>query len=192
MQPLEAFVDESYDDQSAPGFYVLAAAVLPANRHAELREAMLAIRARHRTTKLHWYAMEQQEKIDVAKRIGAFEEMHIVTIGAPVSHQKQERGRALCLHRLVMELHGAGVTRLVAEGRQSSLDALDVDTVRRARQHMLPKGAVFRIEHQRGAREPLLWISDMVAGAIRARIQGNPAFFDSLAHCVVEVPVDAT
>jgi hypothetical protein len=192
MQPLEAFVDESYDDRSEPGFYVLAAAVLPADRHAELREAMLAIRARHQTSKLHWHPMNEQQKLDVAKRIGAFEEMHVVTIGAPVSHQKQERGRALCLHRLVMELHGAGVTRLVAEGRQPGLDARDVETVRRTRQHMLPKGAVFRIEHQRGAREPLLWLSDMVAGAIRARIQGNPMFFDSLAHCVVEVDVDTT
>jgi hypothetical protein len=190
MQPLEAFVDESYDDRSVPGFYVLAAALLPADRHAELREAMLAVRARGRTSKLHWYAMEQQEKLDVAKRIGDFREMHIVTVGTPVLQQKQERGRALCLRQLVMELHSAGVTRLVAEGRQSGLDARDVDTVRRTRQHMLPKGAAIRIEHQRGALEPLLWISDMVAGAVRARMQGNPAFFEPLEHCILEVPVE--
>jgi hypothetical protein len=188
VQP-QAFVDESFREDDAGGFYVLVAAVLPVDRHDELREVMLRVRGRRRGSKLHWYPMDRQEKLDVAKRIADFDELHVVTVGTPVRARRQERGRALCLQRLVTELHDAGVGVLVAEARQADLNARDVATVKVTR-FMLPKGTRFRIEHRFGADEPLLWISDVVAGAVRARINGIPDFFEPLAGWVHEVQVD--
>lgn len=188
-QLLEAFADESFHENAHGGFYVLAAAVLPVDRHDELRELMLQVRGRRRGSKLHWYPMDHQEKLDVAKRIADFDELHVVTIGAPVRPRRQERGRALCLQRLVTELHDAGVRGLVAEARQTDLNARDIATVKATR-HMLPQGTQFRIEHRFGADEPLLWISDVVAGAVRARLNGIPDFFEPLAGCVHEVQID--
>ncbi|RSD26422.1 DUF3800 domain-containing protein [Amycolatopsis eburnea] len=187
--PPQAFADESFHENTDGGFYVLAAAVLPADRHDELREAMLQIRGRRRGSKLHWYPMDHQEKLDVAKRIADFDELHVVTVGTPVRPRRQERGRALCLQRLVTELHDAGVGVLVAEARQADLNARDIATVTATR-HRLPAGSRCRIEHRFGADEPLLWISDVVAGAVRARINGTAEFFDPLAGCVHEVQVD--
>jgi hypothetical protein len=188
MQQLQAFADESFHEDDHGGFYVLAAAVLPVERHEALREVMLEMRGR-RSSKLHWYPMDDQEKLDVAKRVADFDELHVVTVGTPVRPRRQERGRALCLQRLVTELHDAGVALLVAEARQADLNARDVATVRQSR-FMLPKGTAFRIEHRIGVHEPLLWIADVVAGAVRARIHGTPEFFEPLAGCVHEVQVD--
>ena len=61
MSPPQAFADESFHEDTAGGFYVLAAAVLPVARHDELREAMLEVRGDRRSSKLHWYPMDHQE-----------------------------------------------------------------------------------------------------------------------------------
>ncbi|WP_409489437.1 hypothetical protein [Amycolatopsis sp. cmx-11-12] len=135
MPPPQAFADESFHEDPSEGFYVLAAAVLPIARHAELREVMLDVRGGRRSSKLHWYPMDHQEKLDVAKRVADFDELHVVTVGTPVRPKRQERGRALCLQRLVVELHGVGVDTLVAEARQADLNKRDVDSVRHARLH---------------------------------------------------------
>ncbi|MFD5243294.1 hypothetical protein ACFWIW_02060 [Amycolatopsis sp. NPDC058340] len=189
MSPPQAFADESFHEAASGGFYVLAAAVLPSARHAELREVMLDVRGDRRSSKLHWYPMDHQEKLDVVKRVADFDELHVVTVGTPVRPKRQERSRALCLQRLVVELYGLGVDTLVAEARQADLNNRDIDSIRHARLH-LPRGTEFRIEHRFGKDEPLLWISDVVAGAVRARLTGNDSFFQPLSGCVHEVRVD--
>lgn len=133
--------------------------------------------------------MDHQEKLEVAKRIADFDELHVVTVGTPVRPKRQERSRAMCLQRLVVELHGVGVDTLVAEARQADLNKRDIDSVRHARLH-LPKRTAFRIEHRFGKDEPLLWIPDVVAGAVRARLTGDDAFFQPLSGCVHEVRLD--
>jgi hypothetical protein len=188
MSELQAFADESFREEDGGGFYVLAAAVLPTHRHVELRAEMLKLRGA-RPGKLHWHEMDQAEKGDVAKRVADFDEMQFVAVGTPVPARCQERGRALCMHRLVTELHAAGVERITAEARTVQLDGRDVRTVQQVR-HSLPKGARFRIGHARGVDEPLLWVPDVVAGAVRAKLQGNGAFFEPLAGCVVELYVE--
>ncbi|WP_414936885.1 hypothetical protein [Amycolatopsis sp. cmx-11-51] len=188
MSVSQAFADESFKEDDGGGFYVLAAAVLPVDRHAELREVMLGLRS-ERTGKLHWNVLTGDQKHAVVKRVADFEELHLVTVGAPVPARGQERGRSLCMQRLVLELHALGVSHLVAEGRTVQLDARDVRTIQQSR-FSLPQGAEFRIRHARGVDEPLLWISDIVAGAIRARRQGMPEFADRLARCAIELQVD--
>jgi hypothetical protein len=188
MSLLQAFADESFHEDDGGGFYVLAAAVLPVDRHVELRGEMLRLRGT-RPGKLHWYEMDEVQKCDVAKRVADFEELHIVAVGAPVAVRRQERGRSLCMQRLVADLHEFGVEHLVAEARTMKLDQRDVRSVQQVR-YALPKGTRFRIDHVRGVDEPLLWVSDVVAGAIRARLRGNSTFFEPLAGCVVELQVE--
>ncbi|RSN37699.1 hypothetical protein DL990_01310 [Amycolatopsis sp. WAC 01416] len=188
MSVLQAFADESFKEDDDGGFYVLAAAVLPVERHAELRKVMVGMRA-ERTGKLHWNVLADVQKRAVVKQVADFEELHLVAVGTPVPVRRQERGRSLCMQRLVMELHLLDVSLLVAEGRTVQLDARDVRTVQQCR-FSLPRGAAFRIRHVRGADEPLLWIPDIVAGAVRARRQGAPGYADQLATCAIELEVD--
>lgn len=132
MPLLQAFADESFKEDDGGGFYVLAAAVLPVDRHEELRKVMLGLRA-ERTGKLHWNVLTNEQKRAVVKRVADFEELHLVSVGAPVPARRQERGRSLCLRRLMIELHALGVGLLVAEGRTAQLDARDVRTIQQSR-----------------------------------------------------------
>lgn len=167
---------------------MLAAAVLEAASIEHVREIMLGLRGRRATKKLHWNEMDLAQQQHAAKEVAALDGMHIVTIGTPLPLKRQERARAACLRMLVRELHGYGVTDLILEGRTNALNRRDIATVTGAR-FDLPKGARFRIHHTAGAAEPLLWTADIVAGAIRARYQGELSFHEILADCVYEVEV---
>ncbi|MGW7532551.1 hypothetical protein [Amycolatopsis sp. NPDC054798] len=188
MSELQAFADESFHENDGGGFYVFAAAVLPVDRHSDLREVMLGLRG-SRTGKLHWQVLTDAQRHEAAKRVADFDELHLVAVGTPVPLRRQERGRALCLQRLVSDLHNIGVAHLIAEGRTTALNARDIRAVQQAR-YALPKGARFRIDHVPGTAEPLLWVADIVAGAVRAKLHGCDACFEPLADCVIEVEVE--
>ncbi len=125
---------------------------------------MLGMRA-ERTGKLRWNVLTGDQKRAVVERVADFEELYLVAVGTPVPARRQERGRTV------------------------QLDARDVRTVQQTR-FSLPQGAAFRVRHVRGADEPLLWISDIVAGAVRARRQGTSDYADRLAEYVIELQVD--
>ncbi|SDZ41038.1 hypothetical protein SAMN05216215_107011 [Saccharopolyspora shandongensis] len=116
--------------------------------------------------------MTSQEKHNAAKIVAELEGFHIVVVGTPVPRRRQERARALCLGKLVPELHSYGIDRLLMEGRSRALNERGVTTVRGAR-YELPKGAVFEIEHLPGSSEALLWAADIVAGAVRSSKEGS-------------------
>ncbi|MBV9140327.1 MAG: hypothetical protein JO115_05335 [Pseudonocardiales bacterium] len=63
---------------------------------------------------------------------------------------------------------------LLIESRSAELNHRDVATVQGAR-FALPKGSHFRVDHVPGSGEPLLWVADVVAGAVRAGLHGSSA-----------------
>lgn len=173
-----AHLDESFREGDRSGFYVLAAAVFETD-HDQAREAMRTLRGRRRTAKLHWHEMDERDRhaaASTAVSLGAY----LVAIGAPVPPRSQERARRIVLRRLVTELHGLGIAEITAESRGSVLDRRDVELVRSVR-YDLPKGTKIRLEHVRGETEPLLWVADIVAGAVRAARQGATSYRDVLA-----------
>lgn len=126
--------------------------------------------------------------INAAKRLSELAGFHIVAVGTPVPRRRQERARAMCLSTLVVELHSYGVTELLMENRTRQLNQRDVRTVAGVRQRLLPRGAEFRVGHMSGA-EPLLWPADIVAGAVRARQEGNLRYHEFLRDRVYEIDV---
>jgi hypothetical protein len=184
----QAFVDESFHESADGGFYVLAAAVFEPAAHDEVREILRGLLGGRRVRKLHWNEMDETQQRAAAKRLADVEGLYVVTVGSPVPPKRQERARAMCLRRLVTELHGAEVTHLVVESRTVALNKRDISTVTGAR-FALPKGTRFRIEHVAGAAEPLLWSADIVAGAVRARLEGRPTARTLLEQCIHELEV---
>ena len=184
-----AYTDESFHEADHGGFYVLAAAVFDETTHDTVRTAMQALRGKRRTPKLHWNEMDTRQQASAAATVAALDGFHIVTVGTPVPRTRQERARAMCLTRLVAELHSYSVTDLVIEARTTQLDARDITTVRGAR-FTLPKGSRFHVVHVAGNQEPLLWSADIVAGAVRAHHQGDGTHRRKLEHCLYEVELD--
>ncbi|MEJ2869765.1 DUF3800 domain-containing protein [Actinomycetospora sp. OC33-EN08] len=164
-------MDESFHEHPSEGFYVLAAAIFTGPDPEHARAAMLGLRAARATAKLHWNEMDADQRRTATATVAGLDGVHVVVVGAPVPPRRQERARRLTLRRLTYELHGMGVTRIVIESRQQVLDRRDVTLVTATRND-LPKGTRLRVDHQRGADEPLLWVADIVAGAVRAGRHG--------------------
>jgi hypothetical protein len=155
-------------------------------RQLEAREVLLALRGDRGTAKLHWNEMDKRQKRTAAQRLADVEGLHVVAIGAPLPIRRQERARAACLRRLVHELHSFGVGELLIESRTNELDKRDVATVRGAR-YELPRGTRFRVDHQIGAKEPLFWAADIIAGAVRSELMGDSAYRHVLADRLYDV-----
>lgn len=183
-----AFVDESFHEAPTGGFYVLAAAMFDPASHELAREAMRAILGKRKTNKLHWNEMDSQQRRTAVETVGELDGFHVVAVGTPVPRRRQERARAMCLHRLVLELHGIGVNRLWIESRTRQLNGRDVATVAGAR-FQLPKGTIFRVDHLAGADESLLWAADIVAGAVRTHREGAGSYRLLLDSCLCEIEV---
>ncbi|WP_017559856.1 hypothetical protein [Nocardiopsis baichengensis] len=187
--PLTAYADESFHEAPVGGFYVVAAAVLDPGGLEAAREAMLAVRGGRRVRKTHWTEMDARQRKAAAGEVADLGGLHLVTVGTPVGRARQERARAKCLNILVGELHGYGVRRLCCESRGAALDERDVKTVIAARR-TLPENGRLVVEHLDGGEEPLLWAADVVAGAVRARRQGQAEYHRILEHVVYEIAVD--
>lgn len=183
-----AYADESFHEAPSGGFYVLAAAMFDPAAFETARAAMRDVLGKRRAKKLHWSEMDAQQRHNAAKAVAGIDSFHVVTVGVPMPVKRQERARAKCLHRLVFELHSYGVTHLMIESRTDQLDRRDVATVTRARLR-LSKDALFLVDHQAGADEPLFWAADVVAGAVYAHRRGQPGYRRVLDDCLYEIDV---
>ncbi|MFG1859814.1 hypothetical protein [Microbispora bryophytorum] len=188
MRASTAWADESFQEDDTTGFYIIAAVIIPASAQESARAQMLRAQARHAPAKLHWVARDDKERLELAYTVAEIEGLHVVAVGSPVHQRRQERARAYCLHQLVLELHGFGVEQLFMEARQPTLNTRDITTVQHAR-YTLPKGTHFRIDHLPGAGEALLWVADIMAGAVRAEKLGDPRYREILGDRVIDFPV---
>ncbi|MFE6697388.1 hypothetical protein [Streptomyces sp. NPDC057718] len=187
-----AWLDESFREHESNGFYIIAGTILDPASEADARLAMRGLKGPRHTAKLHWTEMDRTERKDATQIVAAQKGLHVVSIGAPVPQRRQERARSKCLSAIATELHGFGISRLCLEARQEELNARDVRTIASVRQTVLPKGTVMRAEHIPGATEPLLWISDIVAGAVRTQRLGDSRYTDLLGETLIDfdVPTD--
>ncbi|WP_051386400.1 DUF3800 domain-containing protein [Actinokineospora inagensis] len=190
MLPIpQAFADESHFTVEQGGSYILGAVIVAEPQREAIREAMLELRGRHRRGKLHWHDMKVQARLNAVRTLAALGGSYVVVTGTPVSVTDQERGRAKCLERLVVELHDRGVADLRMEGRTRQLNGRDIRVATKARYNDLYKGVQFAITHLPGSSEPLLWAADILAGVVHARMAGVPELWALLAPQVVESAV---
>ena len=184
-----AYGDESFLESLIGGYYVVATALLDPQHHDHARQVMLDLRGARSTAKTHWTEMDTVERKGAAVAVAEIEGLHIVVTGTPVPPRRQERARARCLEHLVPELYGCGVGSLVMESRGRALDQRDVRAVIGARL-ALPRGVGFTIEHVPGREEPLLWVADVLAGAVRAGRHGDRNYRSVLADRVYDVEIE--
>lgn len=170
------------------GFYVLAAAMFDPASHEHVRAVMRGLLGKRNTSKLHWHEMDTQQRRNAVKTVAGLDGFHVVAVGSPVPRRRQERARAVCLHRLALELYGCGVTGLLVESRTRQLNERDVATVAGVR-YQLPKQSQLRVDHVAGATEPLFWAADVIAGAVRAGRENNEKYRQLLESCVYELEV---
>ncbi len=109
--------------------------------------------------------MKDREKKQVTGLVTWFDMAHMVVVGTPLDHRKQEHARAKCMERLLWELGQMEVSRVFLEQRTQSLNKRDMKLVEHLRgSKAIPKG--LRVDIEQPSTEPMLWIPDQVLGAI--------------------------
>lgn len=91
----------------------------------------------------------------------------------------------MCLAGLLSQLEARGVSHAVLEARNPTLDARDIAAVRAFRaSHVI--GHEIRVDHGYPSRQPLLWVPDIVAGAVGADATGESSSAGRLLPVLTE------
>jgi hypothetical protein len=186
---LHAWVDESMViPRQGPGTYLLAAAFADPTLCAGVRETMAGLRAPGQT-KLHWRDEDDSRRRKIVTAVADCDVASVVVIGMPLAKSKQERGRALCMERLLYELDALGVDRVYLESRTKSLNARDMSTVVRLR-GVNAISSLLRVDVLEPSGEPMLWIPDIVVGAVKAARSGQDEYLSRIESCVEQIEID--
>lgn len=138
--------------------------------------------------------MERREPRAEGKIVGTVAQIDIaavVVIGTPMAKKNQERARAVCMESMVVALTAMGVEQVLLEERTPSLNERDQLLIRSIRgKKLIPKA--MRIEVGQPSAEPMLWVPDIVAGAVGAdRVHDLPQYLDAIRPMVevLDVPL---
>jgi hypothetical protein len=184
---LSAWVDESViagGGRHAAGAYTLAAAVTETAAAEDIRADLRRLTLR-KAGRLHWVDESAKRRDDLAAAVVAIDLAAIVTVGSPVQRSKQERARRCCLERLFYELGSMGVSRVCLESRAAAADRRDLRLLDYARDKRLVP-ADFRVNFARPKDEPMLWLPDIVAGAVTAANLGEPRWLVAMSEILTE------
>jgi hypothetical protein len=172
---VEAYVDESMT-QRGRRFYVLAAAVVAAQHVAKLEAELRDLRV-GRETKLHWRAEDQRRRRRIVSAVAEMPIASIVVVGSAMD--REERARRQCMESLLPLLQHAGVRRVWRETRTPTQDRLDREHVAAmVGRKFIP--STFRVASLHPAEHPVLWLPDIIAGAVNAAEHGDHQHLDVL------------
>lgn len=178
---LHAWVDESMQTTGG-GFYVLAASVADPAQCDPIREELRGLLL-GRAKRLHWRDQVPKRRRVIATVIAGLTIPHTVVVGAPISPQRQERARRLCLERLLFELIELGVTQVWLETRTQSLNARDLTVIEAFRaKNSISESLTVRFAQPE--QEPMLWLPDAVAGAVGGRLRSEDVAYGTLFRSI--------
>jgi hypothetical protein len=177
-----AYVDESL--RIPEGLYVMAAAVVDVEQAETHRDALRALLLR-RQPRIHWRDEQAARRERLAAAVGELELRRLVVVGTRLRPARQVRARRKCLERLLWRLADQRVNRVICEGRGPAGNRQDrqmIDALRT--QGVIPKQ--LRVGWGDPYAEPLLWIGDIVAGAVTLAEAGNERYRKLLGEVTID------
>lgn len=169
-----AYVDESV----RMDVYLLAAACLDVSEAVDARATITQLS--RPGVRSHWRDADDDARQMAVSVVAGLPLLHIVVTASPLDLRRQERARRHCMRRLLFELDNASVGHVQLESRGQRQDMRDLQLVNVLRiQHVI--GPMLVVDHAQPLAEPLLWIPDIVAGAVGAELGQNKRLTDQLA-----------
>ncbi|NYI81204.1 hypothetical protein [Nocardioides panzhihuensis] len=182
---LHAWVDESIHLDA--GFYLIAAAIADPTDCDQHRDTARGL-VRRVGGRLHWHHELPKAKARIAEAFGQLDLAHTIVVASPIDPRRQERARRKCLERLLPELEHTGITQAWFETRTARLNRQDLKMVDAMRSSGTLTGAL-RVDFANPNVEPMLWIPDVIAGAVGAARRGDPSYKSSLRAPIDELDV---
>jgi hypothetical protein len=183
---VSAYINESYDLRQ--GFYILCATLVDSAKCDRIRALTRSLAIG--SGKIHWHSEGPKRRWLLALAVAAFDIEHIAVIGRS-SRLREERARRKCLETLLVELDRRAVNAALLESRQRGKDKLDTGLVGACRNKRLISQRL-QVLFSPGAAEPLLWLPDIVSGALHLAEHGKPEHADQLAPSLTKLEIDAS
>ncbi len=171
------YVDESYSHPrvNSSGHYVLSAVRVKPDCEVFVRAEMLKLKVSSES-KVHWRKSSPQRKHLFLDSLVDMPITHITVARRATSTEATERQRRKTLERLIFETNDLGSDRLVLESRGIGDDRKDIAFMSKLRRSSGRLEST-QIEHVPGRIKPLLWIPDIVCGAVFAHLNGQSGFW---------------
>ncbi|GGP16202.1 hypothetical protein LDL08_40430 [Nonomuraea glycinis] len=185
--PFSAYVDESM--LLTQGLYLMAA-VFVGPIHADACRHDLRALLLRRQKRLHWRDENDKRRAQLIEAVAALRPTGIVVVGAGLDPKRQERARRKCMEHLLWEMGGHHVHDVIFERRHSELDLRDHELVAvlQGRHSMPPK---LRLSWRDPLTEPLLWLPDIIAGALSRAERGDCRFWSQVNADLLVRRIDA-
>jgi hypothetical protein len=183
-----SYADESMRQRrDRSGLYAIAAPILEAERVDALR-SVITILARGKLP-FHWREAGARVRRNAIEVVAELDVLQFVVVGTGLDNARQERHRRLCLRRLLWELEQFGVSHLRLDARRPGQDTADRAAIAAWRAQQVI-GSELRVDHVSAREEPLIWMADIVAGAVTtARGDGDNRFLKPLEAQLHEVTI---
>ncbi|HEY2673772.1 MAG TPA: hypothetical protein VGJ07_25840 [Rugosimonospora sp.] len=183
-----AYVDESMRQRrDGSGIYVLAAAMLDEAHVADVRETARTLGQGKR--RFHWRDAMAADRRKAVAKVATLDALHLVAVGVGLDNPRQERARRQCIERLLWELDRCGVSTVWFEARKARQNADDLAAVAALRARRVLRSTM-RVDFALPSVEPLVWLPDVVAGAVSsARGDGDEQFVRPLRSILTECEV---
>ena len=188
---LQAFLDESEPNRARdPHCYLLASAICDDGNVDRARSTMEGLRLRGQL-KVHWRGESMMRRRRIVDAVAELPLRHLVVVRDGRPGERPERRRRHCLERMLFELDRLSVDTATFESRgpvddrrdRSMLDAL------RARRVVSTQ---LRMAHTPGPKDALLWVPDVVCGAMAHQRTGNDEYLEMLRTRVQMVTIAST
>lgn len=182
-ETFRAYIDESSAVRSATRQeYLIGAALIPVDRSDGIREHLRSLTLPGQI-KLHWTDESEARRRAIVESIGSLAPMTVVVTHVSERMRKNERCRRKCLELLYYDMAGMGVFDLLLEHRSDVQNKRDRAHIVGLQNQGLDQR--IRIGHRRGGDEPLLWIADVLLGAVNSAALGRPNHLRSLQETII-------
>ena len=179
---LTAYVDESARVRKVDACaYALAAVLVDSVTQGEVRDELLGLRG-SRQVVLHWRREHPERQVRMAKIVA---ELPVTSLVAVLLYDdsQHERARTRCLKTLLAELSRLEINQVILETRGAIRDRRDRGVVTGLRvAGNLPR--TVQVEWQSPRDRELLWLPDIVAGAVTWWLDGQTEYLRLLSDRV--------
>lgn len=188
---LQAFLDESQANRARDPFcYVLAAGVCGLADADAARATMEQLRlpGQH---KVHWRDESHQRRRQVVETVAALPLQHLVVVRDGRAGEAGERQRRHCLERMLFELDQLQVDTTTFESRGTADDRRDRAMLDALRARKVVTSGL-RVTHTPGPKDALLWVPDVVCGAVTQQRIGEDQYIELLAAQINVITIAAS
>lgn len=180
--PLVSFIDESSAKRPfARQEYLVCSAILPESDIDVIRDHLKPLLLPGQI-KVHWTDESESRRRKITQAVSEVAQLNAVISHVSEASRKTERFRRKYLEQLYFDLSADGIYNHTLESRTPAQNNEDIKHIVALQGQGYDRK--IRICHMRGGEEPLLWIPDIILGAINSSRLGDHRYYRAIEETI--------